>query len=84
LLHLAGYDHESDKGRMHRRERLLRSRFKLPLGLIERASRREAKKIVLGEVRNSGRNPGTAARSRSLRPVGTARNCASSIRSALP
>ncbi len=37
LLHLAGYDHEVDAGRMARRERLLRSRLGLPQGLIERA-----------------------------------------------
>ncbi len=37
LLHLAGYDHENDGGRMARRERLLRQRLGLPLGLIERA-----------------------------------------------
>jgi probable rRNA maturation factor len=36
LLHLAGYDHETDDGEMARRERLLRSRLKLPQGLIER------------------------------------------------
>ena len=84
LLHLAGYDHESDAGDMERRERLLRSRLKLPLGLIERASRRESTKIAQGEVRNSGRNPGTAPRARRRRPVGPARNSASSIRSALP
>jgi probable rRNA maturation factor len=36
LLHLAGYDHEIDTGRMARRERLLRGRLGLPLGLIER------------------------------------------------
>jgi probable rRNA maturation factor len=37
LLHLAGYDHESDHGEMARRERLLRGRLGLPQGLIERA-----------------------------------------------
>ena len=37
LLHLAGYDHEADAGEMARRERLLRTRLGLPLGLIERA-----------------------------------------------
>jgi len=37
LLHLAGYDHESDSGQMARRERLLRARLRLPQGLIERA-----------------------------------------------
>ncbi len=38
LLHLAGYDHETDDGQMARRERTLRARLRLPLGLIERAS----------------------------------------------
>jgi probable rRNA maturation factor len=38
LLHLAGYDHEADKGQMARRERLLRARLGLPQGLIERAA----------------------------------------------
>jgi probable rRNA maturation factor len=37
LLHLAGYDHEADKGQMARRERTLRQKFHLPVGLIERA-----------------------------------------------
>jgi probable rRNA maturation factor len=36
LLHLAGYDHEVDSGQMARRERLLRGKLRLPLGLIER------------------------------------------------
>lgn len=38
LLHLAGYDHESDRGQMRRRERQLRAQLGLPQGLIERAS----------------------------------------------
>jgi len=37
LLHLAGYDHESDNGDMRARERELRQQLKLPTGLIERA-----------------------------------------------
>ena len=40
LLHLAGYDHETDEGQMARRERLLRARLKLPQGLIERSGGR--------------------------------------------
>ena len=36
LLHLAGYDHETDAGRMQRRERQLRAKLGLPQGLIER------------------------------------------------
>ena len=38
LLHLAGYDHETDDGKMERRERLLRTKLGLPEGLIERSS----------------------------------------------
>jgi len=37
LLHLAGYDHETDNGEMQAREAELRQKFKLPVGLIERA-----------------------------------------------
>jgi probable rRNA maturation factor len=36
LLHLAGYDHETDKGEMARREQKLRAKLRLPHGLIER------------------------------------------------
>jgi probable rRNA maturation factor len=36
LLHLAGYDHETDDGKMARRERQLRAKLRLPQGLIER------------------------------------------------
>jgi probable rRNA maturation factor len=36
LLHLAGYDHERDNGRMARKEVSLRKKFRLPSGLIER------------------------------------------------
>jgi len=37
LLHLAGFDHEVDDGKMARRERALRAKLGLPSGLIERA-----------------------------------------------
>jgi probable rRNA maturation factor len=36
MLHLAGYDHETDSGEMAAVEGRLRSRLKLPLSLIER------------------------------------------------
>ena len=36
MLHLAGYDHESDNGRMARAENRLRSQLKLPASLIDR------------------------------------------------
>jgi len=39
LLHLAGYDHERDAGRMARAERALRRKGGLETGLIERARR---------------------------------------------
>jgi probable rRNA maturation factor len=39
LLHLAGLDHETDRGQMARRERALREHFELPAGLIQRAER---------------------------------------------
>jgi len=38
ILHLRGYDHECDNGQMARREKQLRAKLRLPLGLIERAS----------------------------------------------
>ncbi len=37
MLHLAGYDHESDNGQMRRKEDQLRRRLGLPDSLIERA-----------------------------------------------
>jgi probable rRNA maturation factor len=37
LLHLLGYDHETDDGRMRAQETKLRKRYGLPSGLIERA-----------------------------------------------
>ena len=37
LLHLLGYDHETDDGEMRAEEQRLRRRYKLSAGLIERA-----------------------------------------------
>ncbi|MFY9560475.1 MAG: rRNA maturation RNase YbeY [Terriglobales bacterium] len=42
ILHLRGYDHERDQGRMARREQKLRRDLRLPVGLIERASAAKA------------------------------------------
>ena len=44
LLHLAGYDHETDDGEMEAREAKLRQRLNLPTGLIERATGRTSVK----------------------------------------
>ena len=47
VLHLAGYDHDSDNGEMASRELLMRKRLSLPTGLIERnASGRKIKSAV--------------------------------------
>lgn len=59
LLHLAGYDHEIDDGRMARREQRLRARLGLPLGLIERASDQPA-----GSPSNTRRNGARGTRTR--------------------
>lgn len=37
MLHLAGHDHEADRGQMRRLEERLRGELNLPAGLIERA-----------------------------------------------
>jgi hypothetical protein len=70
LLHLAGYDHEADSGRMARRERALRSSLGLPAGLIERASgttSAKTKPVILSEGRPRKRTAaveGSAVRKR--------------------
>jgi len=50
LLHLFGYDHEADNGKMARRERLLRARLILPQGLIERAKTKTVDRSTLKKV----------------------------------
>jgi probable rRNA maturation factor len=67
LLHLAGYDHETDEGQMARRERVLRARLGLPLGLIERAW------IPSSKGSRSRRAPQTAGPS-TARSTGVARS----------
>jgi len=47
LLHLAGYDHEADNGRMARREQRLRAQLGLPQGLIERAEQNRVPQVSL-------------------------------------
>jgi probable rRNA maturation factor len=63
LLHLLGYDHERDAGRMARLERRLRHKGGLREGLIERGSAR----------RGSERAPRTDVRRASRRGVGQVR-----------
>ena len=57
LLHLAGYDHETDNGKMARKEKALRKELDLPRGLIQRsekagAPRKMAKKSAAASVRS--------------------------------
>lgn len=63
MLHLAGFDHESDEGEMNRKERKLRKQLKLDLALIERtpgdAGSRELKRT------NTGRRPSSARKRKS-------------------
>ena len=66
LLHLAGFDHETDNGKMARRERLLRGRLGLPQGLIERSADpqpRRAPSSRLGSVARVGDHKSRPARS---------------------
>jgi len=60
LLHLAGYDHETDSGEMARWERRLRARFGLSQGLIERSrpGRRSREKVRAKTIGTAGRNAG--------------------------
>jgi probable rRNA maturation factor len=46
LLHLAGYDHETDNGAMHRKETRLRRELGLTAGLIERAHAKLSRQAV--------------------------------------
>ena len=58
LLHLAGYDHETDSGEMARKETRLRKKLALPLGLIERE--RPPGKLRLGVRPARGRKVAVA------------------------
>jgi probable rRNA maturation factor len=44
VLHLAGYDHDKDHGKMARKEQSLRKALKLPEALIERRATRVAQR----------------------------------------
>ncbi len=54
VLHLGGYDHECDNGQMARREKQLRAKLHLPVGLIERT----------GPSRDSRPRPSSGAKPR--------------------
>jgi probable rRNA maturation factor len=56
VLHLVGYDHERDAGAMAGKEEKLRRSLGLPLGLIERNTRKSAKKV---QAKAAGGSPAT-------------------------
>ena len=61
VLHLRGYDHQCDNGQMARREKQLRAKLHLPLGLIERTAPRRDSRPRL----SSGAKPRHARRKHS-------------------
>jgi probable rRNA maturation factor len=72
ILHLAGYDHENDRGQMARKETQLRTLFSLPNGLIERSAPAENLKDQQGSGlyaadRQARRKSGEARPERSRR-----------------
>jgi probable rRNA maturation factor len=55
MLHLAGYDHETDHGEMARKEARLRARLKLPASLIDRTDSPVRDKAASPAARNAAR-----------------------------
>ena len=55
MLHLAGYDHEHDRGTMERKEARLRRILGLPVGLIERNHLKKADRIRKARAGRAGR-----------------------------
>jgi probable rRNA maturation factor len=67
LLHLAGYDHETDGGRMARRESVLRAELRLPQGLIERVHALSGAKAPSSLLGQDVRAKARTLRARTLR-----------------
>lgn len=65
MLHLAGYDHESDSGRMARVEARLRSCLKLPASLIDRTESRAKAPAAIATKKIARKANARAARRRS-------------------
>jgi probable rRNA maturation factor len=58
ILHLAGFDHENDRGEMAKKERQLRQRLRLETGLIERMETIAAPRSVRGKSKKQRRAAG--------------------------
>jgi probable rRNA maturation factor len=68
LLHLAGYDHETDDGEMARLEESLRAKLRLPCGLIERATAGDARPLSPPTHSAMKRRNGSGTRKKGPRP----------------
>lgn len=69
ILHLAGYDHERDRGEMSRKETVLRRRFELPTSLIERNSKTSSDGNSPSVVRRRPRAKARGSASAKQRPA---------------
>ena len=69
MLHLAGYDHEFDNGRMARAEARLRAQLKLPASLIDRTHSRgkSSQTKLTTAAAKSAKNPRRSAASSARR-----------------
>jgi probable rRNA maturation factor len=64
VLHLAGYDHETDQGEMARKEAKLRRSLRLPVGLVERSGH-----LGLNQVSNKRSRKKAKGADKSARPT---------------
>ncbi len=69
VLHLAGYDHERDDGKMERMEARLRKSLGLPVGLIERSGRRARGKDLRSKTKNKSKPSGASSGARATRAL---------------
>jgi probable rRNA maturation factor len=67
VLHLAGYDHETDQGWMAGKEADLRQALGLPAGLIERNGQAAGKSLNRGSVSGKAKAAGGGARATQVR-----------------
>ncbi len=67
VLHLAGYDHEGDRGQMARKEQRLRKSLGLPPGLIERNQRKSV--LTAKDAKTEPRTRGKAGTTLSVKEL---------------
>lgn len=78
MLHLAGYDHETDAGEMRAREAALRLQLGLPVGLIERTlaapteAKAKSRPKIVAKARVAGK-AGASGRKRAAKKPGAAK-----------